>query len=266
MSTAVTLTGVPETMLWTLHGRAGEDGQANPVLHDPDCVRIYKSIDYDYHRSFGPPDRGLAVRAAAFDDALRPWLRDHPGGTVIELAAGLETQMLRCDDGLVRWLAVDVPDAVAVRERFLPSTPRHRCLPVSALDRAWFDEVDAARGVFVSAQGLFMYFSESEVRALCARILDRFPGATLVFDVVPRWFSRKTQEGHALTEYYTTPRMPWGVDCGEVGPLVRSWSARITGVSVLAYGPSRGVVPAATLDRMPMLRDLLPSIVRVGSA
>ncbi len=39
----VHLTGIPETMLWTLHNRAEEARRPDGFLHDPDCVRIYES-------------------------------------------------------------------------------------------------------------------------------------------------------------------------------------------------------------------------------
>src|SRR5687767_9192996 len=157
MTTSMNLTGVPETMLWTLHNRASEARRRDAFLVDPECVRIYDSIDYDYERSFGKPDGSHPMRSRLFDEALRPWLREHPGGSVVELAAGLETQFQRCDDGRVRWHCVDLPEAIAVRERYLPASSRCRYIGRSALDLAWADEVDGSRGVFVTAQGLFMY-------------------------------------------------------------------------------------------------------------
>jgi O-methyltransferase involved in polyketide biosynthesis len=85
---------------------------------------------------------------------------------VVELAAGLETQFQRCDDGQVRWHCVVLPDAIAVRERFLPASSRCRYIGKSALDLSWLDDVEGSNGVFVTAQGLFMYFTEQEVRGL----------------------------------------------------------------------------------------------------
>lgn len=40
----VHLTGIPETMLWTLHNREGEARKTDTYLPDPDCVRTYESI------------------------------------------------------------------------------------------------------------------------------------------------------------------------------------------------------------------------------
>jgi O-methyltransferase involved in polyketide biosynthesis len=224
----VALSGVPETTLWTLHNRASEARRRDTFLPDPDCVRVYESIAYDFVRRFGRPDGSHPMRSRIFDDVVRPWMASHPGGSVVELGAGLETQFHRCDDGRVQWLCVDVPEGIEVRGRFLPASAR--CLHVgrSALDLAWMEDVDPARGVFVTAQGLFMYFDPSLVERLLQAIVHRFQGVELMFDTIPRWFSRKTLTGFAKTRHYTAPPMPWG----SIG--TRSRASSTAGATVFA--------------------------------
>ena len=264
----VNLTGVPETMLWTLHNRAAEARRPNGYLRDPECVRIYESIDYDYARSFGKPDGSHPMRSRVIDDVLRPWLVAHPGGTVVELAAGLETQFQRLDDGRVQWRCVDMPEAIAVRERFLPASERCRYVPKSALDLTWLDDIDPEKGVFVTAQGLLMYFEEADVRRLFVAVVDRFPGVTLMFDTIPRWFSKKTLEGFGKTKAYTAPPMPWGLGQTELEPLLRSWSPRVKSVKTQAYGYMRG--PARALvylaDHVSFMKNLAPAIAQVTTS
>jgi O-methyltransferase involved in polyketide biosynthesis len=258
------LTGVPETMLWTLHNRAAEARRPDGILSDTECLRIYGSIDYDYERSFGKPDGVHAVRSKLFDDAILPWLAKHPTGTVVELGAGLETQFQRCDNGSVRWLCVDVPEAVAVRERFLPETDRCRYVARSALDLRWLDEVVEPGPVFVTAQGLFMYFEPDRLGELVGAIFDRIPEVELMFDIIPPWFAAKTVNGLAKTPHYTAPPMPWGIMRDDIGRTLRRWSTRIREVETRSYGPSRGIL-AATLplfQRAPLLRNIPPAIVR----
>ena len=264
----VALGGVPETMLWTLHNRASEAARPDAFLRDDDAVRIYRSIPYDYRRSFGKPDGSHAARSRIFDDALRPWLASHPGAAVVELGAGLETQFRRVDNGSVRWLCVDVPEAIAVRERFLPPTDRCRHLAVSALDPAWIDAVDASRPVFVTAQGLFMYFEESDVARLIGAIATRLAGAELMFDAIPPWFSRKTLRGTNKTPHYQVPPMPWGVNRNEIEPLLRIWAPNIASVAQVPFGYQRGLAGALlpVISRTPGLRNLLPTIARVRTA
>lgn len=269
MSTTVNLTGVPETMLWTLHNRANEARRPDTYLHDPECVRIYEAIDYDYARSFGKPDDSHPMRSRRFDDAVKPWMKAHPGGTVVELGAGLETQFQRCDDGQAQWLCVDVPEAIAVRERFLGSTERCRYSARSALDITWMNDVDAARGVFVTAQGLFMYFHEQDVKRLVVAVIERFPGVEIMFDVIPAWFSRMTLGGRGFrkTQHYVVPPMPWGISRQQITPLLRSWSDRVSDVSVVPYGFVRGArgIMLKAFAVMPGLRNISvhPCTVRV---
>lgn len=265
---SLNLTGVPETMLWTLHNRASEAARPDAVLRDAEAVRVYRAIDYDFERSFGPPDGSHALRSLVFDRALRPWLSAHPGGTVVELACGLETQFSRVDDGRVRWVCVDVPAAIDVRERYLPPSPRCRHIARSALDLAWLDEVDPSEGVFVTAQGLLMYFDPTAVERLLSGIAARLPGVTLMFDTIPPWFSRKTLAGYQRTPHYRTPPMPWGVTRRALPKLLDRWMPSVVSVDLIPYGYLRGVaglvLPLAT--RTPLVRELLPCVVRVRTA
>jgi O-methyltransferase involved in polyketide biosynthesis len=64
------LTGIPETMLWTLHNRVGEAMRKDGIIKDDKAVEIYKSIDYDYEKSFGNAEPSHALRAIKFDQEI----------------------------------------------------------------------------------------------------------------------------------------------------------------------------------------------------
>lgn len=259
------LEGVPETMLWTLYNRASEARRPDGVIEDPYVLGIIDGIDYDFAGRFGPPDGTHALRSRLFDEAVRPWMAAHPGGAVIELGCGLETQFHRCDDGRVDWCCVDLPEAIAVRERFLTADARCRHIGRSALDPAWMQAVAPETPVFITAQGLLMYFAEAEVQRLITAALERWRDVTLMFDVIPRWFSRKTLAGYARTPHYTAPPMPWGIDRHEITPTLRGWSRLVAAVEHRPYGYARG--PLALLlplfERLPGLRRMPPRIVTV---
>jgi O-methyltransferase involved in polyketide biosynthesis len=259
------LAGVSETMLWSLHHRACEARRPDGVIIDPESVRIESAIDYDFKRHFGNPRGSLAVRAAEIDRALRAWLERHPDGIVVSLGEGLETQVQRVDNGRMRWLSVDLPDAIRLRERFLTPNQRFRHIAASALDPVWMDEVDDSSGVFIVAQGLLMYLAPERVRQLFAAIADRFPGADLLFDAIPRWFSDLTLRGLHQTASYLLPPMPWGIDRDDVEPTLRRWHTRVASVAFLPYQSPRGFgrLLANMASRMPMARHSVPSLVHV---
>src|SRR3954447_25975900 len=212
MSVAVELSGVPETLLWTLYHRDEDARRRDAVLSDPLAVELDDRIDYPFSR-FGATAwraRWQALRALRFDIEVRRFLAARPGATVVALGEGLETQFWRVDDGRVRWVTVELPEVVSAVGGLLPAAERRRVIEASALDDAWLDEI-AGPDVMVTAQGLLMYFARDDADGLIARVAPRLPGGAMVFDTVPFWASRATRSGRMETaDGYKPPPMPWG--------------------------------------------------------
>ena len=59
---------------------------------------------------------------------------------------GLETQLWRIDDEDVKWIGLDLPEVIELREEMLPSDPRQRNIAASVLDESWMAEIDARDG------------------------------------------------------------------------------------------------------------------------
>src|SRR3954449_10362446 len=200
MSVAVELSGVPETLLWTLYHRAEEARRPDAVLAEPSAGELVDRLDYTFAR-FGATAwraRWQALRALRFDIEVRRFLAARPGATVVALGEGLETQFWRVDDGRVRWVTVELPEVVSAVGGLLPASDRRRVIASSALDAAWLDEV-AGPDVMVTAQGLLMYLDRGDADSLIARIAARLPGGAMVFDTVPFWASKATTAGKMET-------------------------------------------------------------------
>jgi Leucine carboxyl methyltransferase len=240
---------------------------AGPTPCSPTRSRSSSSgeIDYPFEERFGAGRLGQwqALRAKCFDREARRFLDVHPGGTVVALGEGLETQFWRVDDARVRWLTVDVPEVTELRRRLLPRSSRLRALSCSALDPRWLDEVHAGNSVLVTAQGLFMYFERDDVHRLIGTIAERLRHQALVFDAVPRWLSERSRRGELATSGYRAPPWPWGLD-----PEERTRLASLPGVERLGRLPllrGRGLVHGVLLpvaSRVPGLRTGLLSVLR----
>jgi O-methyltransferase involved in polyketide biosynthesis len=259
------LAGVSVTMLWSLHNRASEARRPDRILDDPESIYIQSAIDYDFARHFGDPLGSLAGRAVEIDRTLRSWLNRHPEGIVVSLGEGLETQSRRVDNGRMRWLSVDLPDAIRLRERFFTPSHRFRHIAVSALDPVWMDAVDSLSDVFIVAQGLLMYLAPESVRQLFVGVADRFPGSALVFDTIPRWFSDLTLMGFDQTASYRLPSMPWGINRDEVEPTLRRWHTHVATVAFIPYLSPRGLprLFAGVTNQIPVARHGVPTLVHV---
>jgi O-methyltransferase involved in polyketide biosynthesis len=253
----VALEGIPETLLWTLWQRARGAAQRRPVLDDPMAVELVRTLDYPFAERFGSGfGQWQAVRALRFDLEIRRFLDARPDGQVVALGEGLETQFWRVDNGRVRWLGVDVPETVELRRRLLPAEDeRRRTVACSALAEEWTELVDPDAPLLLSAQGLLMYFQPDEVHALIRRLAERFPGAELVFDGVPPWFSERTVAGRMKNpQGWQSPPMPWAVDAAE-----RTRLLAIPGVAAIRVLPpvrGRGLLYGAVFPALSSIRPV----------
>ena len=90
------------------------------------------------------------MRSLAFDRCAIQYLTTHPKATVVALAEGLQTSFWRLSSALpdaqFRWITIDLPPIIELRQRLLPSSPQITNLAQSALDYSWMDQVDAGTG------------------------------------------------------------------------------------------------------------------------
>lgn len=199
------LEAVPRTMLWTLHCRA--EGAARGQLEDPEALRIAKSFGEALRHTFGRADPAFATRARLFDTHLQAFLRQNEGVTVVSLGEGLETQRFRVT-GYRRWISVDLPEVIAIRDRLFETDAAHTHVPADVSSLEWLEHLEAPS--FVVAQGLFMYLPRDRVRAIL-QAWSSAERAALMFDVVPPWVSVLSRARVRMTARFSLPTMPWGV-------------------------------------------------------
>jgi O-methyltransferase involved in polyketide biosynthesis len=261
----VKLTGIPETALWPLHNRAAEARKPDGLLHDPMAVKIADAIDYPFELNFGRPDESHALRSVRFDEEVRRFAQQHPRGTVIALGDGLETQFQRVDDGSITWLSVDLPEVIDIRSRFMIESDRQKHFAGSVLDFRWMDQVNDSRGVFITAQGLLMYLQAAEVAKLISACAERFPGAEMMFDAIPRWFSALTLRGLQKTKAYRLPPMPWALDVNELDTIL-SFSPNIVALREIDIGRGRSFLFGYAfhiIKKLPVIGKKRPSLVMI---
>jgi len=247
---SVTLSGVSETALLTLNSRAREARRPDAIIDDPMAIALVDSIDFDFAK-FGPAGQGMALRARAFDDQVRSYLRQRPAATVVALAEGLQTSFWRLDaaipDGQFRWLTVDLPPVIEVRQRLLPASPRVSVCAQSALDCSWMESVDASDGVFITAEGLLMYLEPEQALGLIAQCAKTFPGGRMLFDLPPAWFTQLTRFGLRTSPRYKMPPMRFNLSSAQAADLVNTVPG-IRTVRDLQLPAGRGRVVNAALS------------------
>jgi O-methyltransferase involved in polyketide biosynthesis len=245
---SASLTGVSETALMTLNGRANQAGLPDAIIEDPMAIRLRDAltttygVDYD---KFGLRGQEMALRSLAVDKCAIAYLRAHPKATVVALAEGFQTSFWRLDkaipDAQFRWISVDFPPVIELRARLLPPSPRITNLGQSALDYSWMDRVDASNGSFITAEGLLMYLQPDEAMDLIAQCAKRFPGAEMFFDLPPTIIKKVAPNGIRASKNYRVPPMPFSLSINELSALVGSMPG-LTAVHDIPMPKGRGFI------------------------
>ena len=146
----ITLSGVPETMLQTVYARAKESS-GRGAIRDRKAEETIGGLQYDF--SLADRDKamhsGVIARTIVLDRLTGAWLQEHPGGTVVNVACGLDTRCYRME-GYGRWYNLDLPETIAVRQRLIELGGDEDLLTLLDIDADRGDQ----RGIFAQ-YGLF---------------------------------------------------------------------------------------------------------------
>ena len=189
--TKINLTGVSETLLGPLWGRAKLSRERNPVLNDTKAIELVEQIDYDFStidRNIPPEvDLLIVARAKQFDDKIKAYIAEHPRASVVNIGAGLDTTFYRIDNGLIHWYNLDLPAVTEIRKQLIPDTDRTACIAKSLFDPSWCKDIKYTKeGVFMVVGGVLIYYEESQVKQFFSLLADNFPGGEIVFDAPSR--------------------------------------------------------------------------------
>ena len=187
---SVALTGAQETNLMTLRCRVQDAQLPKPLLGDPWAAYAAAQLAYDFSRVRAQPSMAtvVALRARQLDRWAAAFLTRHAEATVVHLACGLDARAHRVEWGPgVRWFDVDLADVVELRQKVLP-LPKgdYFLVAASVTDKTWLDAIPADRPTLVIMEGLTMYLSPEDGKALISRLCARFPSGELIFDTVGR--------------------------------------------------------------------------------
>jgi len=209
----VTLDKVQETMLMPLWARASQTRKRLGLIKDPKALEVAGAIDYDFskfERSI-QTEIGCVLRTMQFDAWVRDFLARHPGGTVVDVGAGLNSRFERTDNGAAEYYELDLPQAMAARKQFFAEAPRRTHVTGSVLDPDWVARIKESGGPYlIVIEGVLMYLSEEQVRGLFTMIARELPGAHVAFDSLSRR-AVETQHRYAAMRHFDAT-FDWGID------------------------------------------------------
>ena len=194
-----------------LFARAVETQRPDALFNDKLAVAMLDQIDYDYSRFEESimSNTGIAIRTVIFDTLVSDFIARNPEAVVINIAAGLDTRFTRVDSGRLLWYDIDLPQSIDVRRQVFTQTARNKQIAHDILTPGWAGEIERREATLIIIEGLLMYFTESQVRNLLNMLIDSFPGAEILAEVIGVTQAKRTHANDAISK--TSAQFKWGI-------------------------------------------------------
>ncbi len=212
----ISLDGVQETLLIPLWARAVETSRSDPIITDQYAVSMIESIAYDFSKfkSAWMSQLGVSIRTMLIDKALKDFMYRNDKSVIINIGAGLDTRFMRLSQSYKHWYDIDLPDVIELRRRFFSDSGNYTMLATSVYDYSWVDAIRSdGSPVMIIAEGVLMYFEEDEVGSLFRNLIDFFPGAEMIFDILAPFLVNRAKQHDSVK--YTSAKFKWGIQGGQ---------------------------------------------------
>lgn len=189
MSIHPKLGAVQSTLLLPLIGRAEISKRFPNFFFDAKAIELVNNLEFDKRKAIRNMGQAgliaMAVRAKKFDAAIQQFLHFHPKATILNVGAGLDTAFWRVDNEQLRWIDLDLPDSLSLRQQFLPPSERNPHIAKSVFDFSWIEDIgDVSDGLFIQIPGVLPYMDPQFVQSFFEDVPQRLPNAEVIFDTV----------------------------------------------------------------------------------
>lgn len=200
-----------ETLIIPLYGKAKMSEMG--VFKDSYAEAAIDKLDYDYSKLKirKKTQVMLAMRAAIIDNFANDFIRENPNCLVLHLGCGLDARFMRLEPHVSIWYDLDFPEVINIKKELYQETETFKYIASSVTDLKWINSIEQVDNkVLVIAEGLFMYLSENEIKALLGVLKSNFKSYTIVFDAFSRLTAKSSKHHPSLKK--TGALIKWGVD------------------------------------------------------
>lgn len=179
------MTNESKTLFIPLYGKAVMSREG--IFTDKTAERIVDSLPEEM-RNVDTSRRlaiFMAMRAARYDDcaACAPSSDPDIKHLAVHLGCGLDSRCKRVKHTAKCWYDLDFPEVIELRRKYYQESERYRMIASSIMDFSWMDRIDYhGEHIHFLMEGVSMYLSESDMKAILGEIQRKFGFCTFTFD------------------------------------------------------------------------------------
>lgn len=124
----------------------------------------------------------MGIRSAVFDQWIKQQLEKAQDTVVLHIGCGMDSRVLRVGTNGCMWYDVDFPDVIMARKKYFSESADYRMLAGDARDCCWLQEIPETGKAIVIMEGVSMYLTSSDLRALFDKLGGHFAQVSLLLD------------------------------------------------------------------------------------
>lgn len=155
------------------------------ILRDPSAERIWAAEGFPLRGSARSRwlAYNMAMRARVFDDWTESMLARDPEALVVHIGCGLDSRCERVTHRRAGWIDCDLPEVIAVRRKYFAETEHYRMEALDAADPAQLEGLPESGSAVAVLEGLSMYLTNAELRALLRALREKYASLHVLLDV-----------------------------------------------------------------------------------
>ena len=182
------------------------------ILHDTKAEEIWSKEGFELKGRSKSKwlAYNMAMRAKVFDDWTEKMLKESPDAVVIHIGCGLDSRCLRVRQEYKLWVDCDFPDVLDIRRQYYSESEIYRMMALNATDAERISELPDGVSAVIVLEGLSMYLTNGELKALVAALQAKYQKISVLMDVYTEFGAKASEKKNPINDVGVTK--VYGVD------------------------------------------------------
>ena len=152
----------------------------------------------------------MGVRAAVFDEWVKQQISNASDSVIIHIGCGMDSRVIRVGDKDHKWYDVDFWEVIEERKRYYTETDNYKMIAGDATDSGWLKAIPEKKSAIVVMEGVSMYLTADEMRALTDRLCTHFESIMLLVDAYTSFAAKMSKHRNPINDVGVTK--VYGID------------------------------------------------------
>ena len=152
----------------------------------------------------------MGIRAAVYDEWVKRQMAEMPHAAVIHIGCGLDSRVLRVAAEGRKWYDVDLPQVIEERKRHYAGSDTYKMTAGDVRGGDWLTAIKETEAAIVVMEGVSMYLTAAEMRALTDLLCAHFEKLVLLVDAYTAFAAKMSKRRNPIHDVGVTE--VYGID------------------------------------------------------